>query len=145
MNNKHLLVVLGVFTGVLVGSFSGNSHVDAASWHKGAPAALRGEWRSSYYHSKDFSNYAYTRTYFYIGKTRTDGVNNFYSKQKKLVSGGSGWGINNKLHYKKLSRTKYEIVDYFGKSKDYHTITFHGHKVTISRVGTSALFTRIKR
>ncbi|WP_056947377.1 hypothetical protein [Secundilactobacillus odoratitofui] len=140
------IISLGVIMGLSLGiGLMATPQAKASSWHKGAPKVLKGTWRSTYFHSKDFSNFAYTRVYFGIDNKSTFGINQFYNKHKKLISSGCGWGINNKLHYRKLSKTKYQLVDYFGKSKDYHTVKLHGHKATISNTGTSVMFTKIKK
>ncbi|MDH5104920.1 hypothetical protein OQI89_03535 [Lentilactobacillus diolivorans] len=86
-------------------------HVEAATWHRGAPRVLKGTWRTHLYRDTTSGGY-YTRTTFGINGRSTGGLNVTYSKTKQVKMVGCGWGYNTKLHYRYLGHHRYYLRSY---------------------------------
>ncbi|MFD1454392.1 hypothetical protein ACFQ44_01705 [Levilactobacillus lanxiensis] len=95
-------------------------------WTAGVPAELKGTWQTDLYAAKRYhpgglvdpagayesSSDAFMRTTFYVNADSLDGHNDTYNQHKELVSGGSGWGVNQDVSYKKLAHNNYWVKSY---------------------------------
>ncbi|ANZ64943.1 hypothetical protein AYR62_13245 [Secundilactobacillus paracollinoides] len=141
-----IAVLFGLSSGAALAGTTSQS-ASAATWHRGAPSALKGTWRTNYYRtSKVFKSAGYyTRTTFFVGSTGTDGVNDFYSKGKKLVESGSGWGVNHSLRWRYLGNHYYRLESKNGSTYDMiYTMYVRGHKAKISNTGTKHVYYKIR-
>lgn len=142
-----IAVLFGLSSGAVLAGTTSQS-ASAATWHRGAPSALKGKWRTKLYRStgsnKRYGGY-YTRTTFYVGSTATDGANDFYSKSRKLVNSGCGWGINHSLRWRYLGTHHYRLESINASSNSYdmiYTMYVRGHKAKLN--GMNQVFYKVK-
>ncbi|RRG06765.1 MAG: hypothetical protein DUD35_14220 [Lactobacillus sp.] len=114
---KSLKLSGGLLAGLTVGIASLSTTADAATWHKGTPKVLRGNW---IYHRKQVSQWGY-----------------FHISSNKMLSDDQGMpGLTYKhLKYKSLGHEKYKIRSYSGRSKGTMVKWAWGTTIFVKRHG----------
>lgn len=119
------------------------------SWHKSAPAFLKGTWRSDWYYNTvnggSYGDYdpdqAYIQTTLYIGNDSTDGSNIVGSQPGHITDYGAGWGINGNLKTRYLGNNWYELLSYSPNGDGtYSSADSFDYKVKLINGGKAILY-----
>lgn len=119
MNNKIVNGALSLAVGLIALGGTGIISAHAASWHRGMPKALHGQWRTAGYEGK-----YHERTSVYIGKKTISS-----GEENPAGLGDIAWPIvSNKGEYKYLGRHAYRIKGlFFNQVHENFKAQLHGH------------------
>ncbi|QMU08787.1 hypothetical protein [Levilactobacillus suantsaii] len=125
------LILAGVTGVLLVGGLT--TTASASSMKKGTPKVLRGTWYTKYHKMKQPKGYH--RYQIRVKKHVAWMYDLIYNKHKKITTNTANFGIDKGLHYKKVTKNKYQVWGHAWNdttTKHYtFTLSKHNKKVKV--------------
>lgn len=110
---KVFLLVFGLMVGIVL--ISPANQTNAATWHRGTPTAIRGEWLSTIPRKKDPA--AGFAPFYTISKTKMDFTQ---SNMSDLIASNLSWRWSNHIYYVKAYT---RVLGY--SSGEHYTFAFY--------------------